>query len=81
MFYEFHNCIGQGKAYFLSEEILVSEWLKKYYLDLVVILRYPNVWIKITISVYIDRLVGLVVSMSDYWSWGRGFDPRHFHKF
>ena len=25
-----------------------------------------------------DRLVGLVVSMSDYWSWGRGFDPRHF---
>ena len=26
-------------------------------------------------------LVGLVVSMSDYWSWGRGFDPRHFHKF
>ena len=20
----------------------------------------------------IDRLVGLVVSMSDYWSWGRG---------
>ena len=30
---------------------------------------------------YLDRLVGLVVSMSDYWSWGRGFDPRHFHKF
>ena len=29
----------------------------------------------------IDRLIGLVVSMSDYWSWGRGFDPRHFHKF
>ena len=28
-----------------------------------------------------DRLVGLVVSMSGYWSWGRGFDPRHFHKF
>ena len=28
-----------------------------------------------------DRLVGLVVSMSDYWSWGRGFDPWHFHKF
>ena len=22
-----------------------------------------------------------VVSMSDYWSWGHGFDPRHFHKF
>ena len=28
-----------------------------------------------------DRLVGLGVSMSDYWLWGRGFDPRHFHKF
>ena len=22
-----------------------------------------------------DHLVGLVASMSDYWSWGRGFDP------
>ena len=29
----------------------------------------------------ISRLVDLVVSMSDYWSWGRGFDPRYFHKF
>ena len=28
-----------------------------------------------------DRLVGLLVSMSDYRSRGRGFDPRHFHKF
>ena len=28
-----------------------------------------------------DRLVDIVVSMSDYWSWDRGFDPRHFHKF
>ena len=28
-----------------------------------------------------DRLVGLVVSMSDYWSWGRGFDPRHIQRF
>ena len=27
-----------------------------------------------------DRF-GLVVSLSDYWSWGRGFDPRCFHKF
>ena len=33
------------------------------------------------IYIYIDRLIGLVVSMSDYWSWGRGFDPRHFHNF
>ena len=33
----------------------------------------------IIIFIIIDRLVGLVVSMSDYWSWGRGFDPRHFH--
>ena len=24
---------------------------------------------------YWDRLVGLGVSISDYWSWGRGFDP------
>ena len=29
----------------------------------------------------LDRLVGLVVTMSDYWSWGRGFDPRYFHNF
>ena len=28
-----------------------------------------------------DSLVGLVVSMSDYCSWSRGFDPRYFHKF
>ena len=25
--------------------------------------------------------VGLVVSMSAYWSWGRGLDTRYFHKF
>ena len=35
----------------------------------------------IIIIIIIIILVGLVVSMSDYWSWGRGFDPRHFHKF
>ena len=35
----------------------------------------------IIIIAIIDRLVGLVVSMSDYWSWGPGFDPWHFHKF
>ena len=35
----------------------------------------------IIISAITDRLVGLVVSMSDYWSRGPGFDPRHFHKF
>ena len=35
----------------------------------------------IIIIIIMDRLIGLVVSMSDYWSWGRGFDPRHFHKF
>ena len=35
----------------------------------------------IIIIIIIDRLVGLVVGMSDYWSWGRGFDPRHLHKF
>ena len=46
-----------------------------------------NVKVLITYNIFnplmlIDgRLVGLVVSMSDYWSWGRGFDPRHFHKF
>ena len=28
-----------------------------------------------------ECLVGLVVSVSDYWSWGCGFNPRHFHKF
>ena len=37
--------------------------------------------INIIIIIIIDRLAGLVVSMSDYWSRGRGFDPRHFHKF
>ena len=40
-----------------------------------------NVIIIIIIIIIIDRLVGLVVSMSDYWSWGRGFDPRYFYKF
>ena len=35
----------------------------------------------IIIIIIIGRLVGLVVSVSDYWSSGRGFDPRHFHKF
>ena len=34
-----------------------------------------------TTTVCRDRLVFLVGSMSDFWSWGRGFDPRHFHKF
>ena len=30
----------------------------------------------ISISIIIiDRLIGLVVSMSDYWSYGRGFNP------
>ena len=28
-----------------------------------------------------DRLVSLGVSTSNHWSSGRGFDPRHFHKF
>ena len=28
-----------------------------------------------------DNLIGLVVSTSDYRSWGRGFDPQNFHKF
>ena len=35
----------------------------------------------IIIIIIIDRLIALAVSMSDYWSWGRGFDPRHFYKF
>ena len=40
-----------------------------------------NIIIAIIIIIIIDRLVDLVVSVSDKWSWGRGFDPRHFHKF
>ena len=28
-----------------------------------------------------DRLVDIGASVSEYWSWGRGFDPRHFHNF
>ena len=39
-----------------------------------------EVIIIIIIIIIIDRLVGLVVSMSDYWLRGRGFDPQHFHK-
>ena len=39
-----------------------------------------SIHVYIYIYIYIC-LVGLVVSMSDYWSWGRGFDPRHFHNF
>ena len=35
----------------------------------------------IIIIVINDRLVGLGLSMSDYWSRGQGFHPRHFHKF
>ena len=35
----------------------------------------------IIIIIIIDRLVGLVISLPDYWSWGRGFEPRQFHKF
>ena len=37
--------------------------------------------INIIIIIIIDRLVGLGVSMCDYWSWGHGFDPRYFHEF
>ena len=25
-----------------------------------------------------DIELGIINEMSDYWSWGRGFDPRHF---
>ena len=45
------------------------------------ILTIPYTIIIIIIIIIIDRLVGLVGSVSDYWSWGRGFDPRHFDKF
>ena len=37
--------------------------------------------INIIIIIIIIIIVGLVVSMSDYWSSGRGFDPRYFHNF
>ena len=40
-----------------------------------------NVIIIIIIIIINDRFVGLVVTMTDYWSWGHGFDTRHFHKF
>ena len=40
---------------------------------------YPSHWVPILVAFY-DRLVGLVVSMSDYWSWGRVFNSWHFHK-
>ena len=38
--------------------------------------------ITIIIFIFITIIIaGLVISMSDYWSWSRGFDPRHFPKF
>ena len=51
--------------------ILESHW----YVFLAV--THGAVIIIIIIIIIIDRLVDLVVSMSDNWSWG----PRHFHKF
>ena len=38
------------------------------------------IFISIIIAI-IDRLIGLVISMSNYWSWGRGFDSRNYHNF
>ena len=42
----------------------------EYYQIIIIIIN-----IIIIIIIVIDRLVGLVVSMSDYWSWGRGSIP------
>ena len=35
----------------------------------------------LSLLLFLSLFVGLVVSMPDYWSRGRGFDPRHFHNF
>ena len=29
----------------------------------------------------LEHLIGLGVSVYDYWSWGHGFDSWHFHNF
>ena len=26
-------------------------------------------------------IIIIIIIMSDYWAWGHGFDPRHYHKF
>ena len=35
----------------------------------------------IIIIIIIIIMLGLGVNMSDYWSWGRGFDPWQLHEF
>ena len=52
-----------------------------HWFEVALILYIRIIIIIVIIIIIMDRLVGLVVSMSDYWSWGRGFDPRHFHNF
>ena len=66
-----------SSIWYLLEFVFRIFWsvvLKSYNLIIIII-------IIIIINIIMDRLVGLGVSMSDYWWWGRGFDPRHFHKF
>ena len=54
----------------------------KLYLKLTLFLSLSlSLSLSLYIYIYIYILVGLVVSMSDYCSWGRGFNPRHFRKF
>ena len=47
-----------------------------YKINCIIIINIIIVIFIIIIIIIIDRLIGLVVSMS-----GSGFDPRHFHKF
>ena len=63
-------------SYFVAD--FQSEWCLYMRVEEVGIIIIIIIIITIIIR---DHLVGLGVSMSDFWSWGRGFDPRYFHEF
>ena len=50
-------------------------------IGIIIIIIITIIIITTTIILCYDRLVGLGVSMFDYWSWGCGFNSRHFYKF
>ena len=50
-------------------------------ITIIMIIIMIMIMIMIMIIMLPDRLVGLVVSMSDYSSLGRGLDPRYFQTF
>ena len=62
----YYTCKGGGIMY--NQECINSSG---YYTFQIAIPTFNN----------FDCLLDLGVSMSVYWSWGRGFDPWHFHNF